>query len=120
MIQPYLPAIEDEGEISLIYLGGRFSHAVSKRPQRGEFRVQPEYRGIISAHSPSPDELEAAEAILAAVEEPLLYARIDLVRGLEGKPLLMELELVEPDLYLGYDPAAPARFAEAVREAAQR
>jgi len=115
MIQPYLPAIESEGEISLIYLGGAFSHSIRKRPQPGDFRVQPEYDGVITPHAPARDELDAAEAVLAEVEEPLLYARIDFVRGLDGKPALMELELVEPDLYLGYDAEAPGRFAQAVR-----
>jgi glutathione synthase/RimK-type ligase-like ATP-grasp enzyme len=117
MIQPYLPAIEEEGEISLIYLGDAFSHAIRKRPQAGDFRVQPEYDGIITPHVPAADELEAAERILSTVEEELLYARIDLVRDGAGQPVLMELELVEPDLYLGYDEQAGMRFADAVRRA---
>ena len=118
MIQPYLPRIESDGEVSLLYFGGRYSHAVSKRPQPGEFRVQPEYDGIIAPHRPSPDEVQAAEAILAAVDEPLLYARVDLVRGLDGRPALIELEAIEPDLYLGYDSARGTAFADAVRAAA--
>jgi len=120
MIQPYLPAIESEGEISLIYLGGQFSHAISKRPQPGDFRVQPEYDGIIAAYDPSPDEQAAADAILAQVDEDLLYARVDLVRDLDATPVLMELELVEPDLYLRYDEEAPARFAGAVGRSVRR
>jgi glutathione synthase/RimK-type ligase-like ATP-grasp enzyme len=118
MIQPYLPRIESDGEISLLYFGGRYGHAVGKRPRPGEYRVQPEYDGIIARHEPSGDEMRAAEAILAAVDEPLLYARIDLVRGLDGRPALIELELIEPDLYLGYDPARGASFAQAVCAAA--
>ncbi|MDQ4086620.1 MAG: transporter [Pseudomonadota bacterium] len=117
MIQPYLPLIETQGELSLLYFDGAFSHAIRKRPQPGDFRVQPEYDGIITPHEPLPDELETAEAILAAVEEPLLYARIDLVRGLDGSPLLMELELVEPDLYVEFDAAAGRGFLEAVKRA---
>ena len=120
MIQPYLPAIERSGEISLIYFGGRFSHAISKRPQPGDFRVQPEFDGIIAAHAPAADELAAAERVLEAVEEELLYARVDLVRGLAGAPELIELELIEPDLYLGYEPQAGARFAAAARAAIGR
>jgi glutathione synthase/RimK-type ligase-like ATP-grasp enzyme len=116
MVQPYLPEIERSGEISLIHLGGAFSHAVAKRPQPGDFRVQPEFDGIIAARPPSEDERQAAQRVLAAVEEPLLYARIDLVRGPDGRPLLIELELIEPDLYLGYDPSAGGRFAAAVLE----
>jgi glutathione synthase/RimK-type ligase-like ATP-grasp enzyme len=116
MIQPYLPEIERSGEVSLIFFGGEFSHAISKRPQPGDFRVQPEFDGIIEAHRPAADEREAAARILAAVEEPLLYARIDLVRGLDRKPRLIELELIEPDLYLGYEEGADARFAAAALE----
>jgi hypothetical protein len=116
MIQPFLPEIERTGEISLLYFGGRFSHALSKRPQPGDFRVQPEYDGIIAPCDPAPDEREAAERILAAVEEDLLYARVDLVRGLSGAPELIELELIEPDLYLERSAGAGARFAAAVME----
>jgi glutathione synthase/RimK-type ligase-like ATP-grasp enzyme len=115
MVQPFLEGIA-QGEVSLLYFGGRFSHAIVKRPQPGEFRVQPEYRGIIAPHAPLPDELRAAETILAAVEEDLLYARVDLVRGPEGAPLLIELELIEPDLYLGYDIERGAKFAGAALE----
>jgi glutathione synthase/RimK-type ligase-like ATP-grasp enzyme len=116
MVQPFLPEIEHSGEISLIYLAGRYSHAISKRPQPGDFRVQPEFDGIIAPHGPAPEERAAAEQILAAVEEDLLYARIDLVRGLSGAPQLIELELIEPDLYIERDPGAGARFAMAVAE----
>ncbi len=114
MVQPYLPEIERSGEVSMIFLGGAFSHAIAKRPQPGDFRVQPEYDGINASYRPDAAEHEAAARILAAVEEPLLYARIDLVRGLDGAPLLIELELIEPDLYLGYDEGAGERFAAAV------
>jgi glutathione synthase/RimK-type ligase-like ATP-grasp enzyme len=116
MVQPYLPAIEESGEVSLIFFGGRFSHAISKRPQPGDFRVQPEYDGIIAAYAPEADEMEAARRILEAVEEDLLYARVDLVRGLSGAPELIELELIEPDLYLGYDRQGGALFAQAAKE----
>jgi glutathione synthase/RimK-type ligase-like ATP-grasp enzyme len=116
IVQPYLPEIERSGEVSMIYFGGAFSHAIVKRPQPGDFRVQPEFDGIIAAHRPDAAEHEAAERILAAVEEPLLYARIDLVRGLEGTPQLIEIELIEPDLYLSYEEDAGKRFASAVLE----
>jgi glutathione synthase/RimK-type ligase-like ATP-grasp enzyme len=119
MIQPFMAEVLEGGEPSLLYLGGRFSHAVSKRPQAGDFRVQPEFDGILAPYQPWPDELAAAEAALAAAGEPLLYARVDLVRDLEGRPVLMELEAIEPDLFLEYDSTAPVRFAEAVAKAAR-
>jgi glutathione synthase/RimK-type ligase-like ATP-grasp enzyme len=116
MIQPYLPAIETEGEVSLFYFGGRYSHSVSKRPRPGEFRVQPEFDGIIRPHPPAADEHEAAERVLAAVDEPLLYARVDLVRGQDGEPRLIELELIEPDLYLCHAGDRGGAFARAVTD----
>ncbi len=119
LIQPYLPAIEQHGELSMFFLGGAYSHAVRKVPRSGDFRVQPEYEGVINAADPSPDEQAAAAAILAAVQEPLLYARVDLVRGLDDRPVLMELELVEPDLYLGHAPDRGRRFVEAVLDRAK-
>ncbi|MDQ8755103.1 hypothetical protein RCO27_02570 [Sphingosinicella sp. LHD-64] len=117
MIQPYLPDIEAGGEISLLYFGGQFSHAIRKRPQPGDFRVQPEFDGIITAHTPDTDEIAAADLVLSHVEEDLLYARIDLVRDMEGRPVLMEVELVEPELYLEHDARAGAAFAAAVGRA---
>jgi len=117
MVQPYLDAVEGEGELSLIFFSGAFSHAIRKVAAPGDFRVQPEWGGRISAYDPPADVRAAAEAILAAVEEPLLYARVDMVRDASGRPMLMELELVEPDLYLGFDPLAGAGFARAVRAA---
>ncbi|TFI57391.1 transporter [Sphingomonas parva] len=115
MVQPYLAEIETAGEVSLLFFGGRFSHAIAKRPQPGDFRVQPEYDGVITRHLPRDDEMAAAASVLGAIDERLLYARIDLVRG-AGGPLLIEIELIEPDLYLGYDPAGGAPFAAAVRD----
>ncbi len=120
MIQPFLPSIFDDGEISLIFIGECFTHSIRKRPRAGDFRVQPEWGGLITPHDPAPDELAAAENILAAVDEPLLYARVDLVRGLDGAPALMELELVEPDLYLQHDPAGGRAFVQTVRSVARR
>lgn len=114
MIQPYLPTIETNGEVSLFFLGGGYSHAVRKVPRAGDFRVQPDYDGVITPVDPAPDERAAADAALAAVEEPLLYARVDLVRELDGTPALIELELIEPDLYLGHAPDGGRAFVDAV------
>ncbi len=78
--------------------------------------MQSEYDGIIAACRPTPDEMEASRAILAAIDEPLLYARVDLVRLPTGGPALIELELIELDLYLDHDPASGLMFATAVAE----
>lgn len=115
MIQPFFPSVGGEGEVSLIYFDGVFSHAIRKVAKPGDFRVQPDWGGHVTAAEPTDDERAAAEAALAAIPEgQLLYARVDMVRDLKGKPVIMELELLEPDLYLGYDPGAQERFARAV------
>lgn len=112
--QPFLPRVLSEGEYSLIYLDGAFSHALLKTPQPGDFRSQEEYGGVITAVSPQPDLLAVSDHALAVAGEGLLYGRVDLVRDTAGAPRLMELELIEPALYLRTDPAAPGRFAAAV------
>ncbi|GAA0870760.1 ATP-grasp domain protein [Brevundimonas basaltis] len=116
MIQPYLPSIETEGETSLLFFGGALSHAVNKRPVTGEFRIQVQYGGKYQALAEPPaGAMALARQTLAAIDEDLLYARIDMARGPDGGWLLMEAELIEPDFYLGSAPEGGARFAEAVK-----
>jgi len=116
MIQPYLSSMETEGETSLLFFGGRFSHAVNKRPVPGDFRIQVQFGGTYQTVAPPDGAMALAEQVLAAVDEPLLYARIDMARGPGGEWLLMEAELIEPDFYLNNDPETGAGFARAVRE----
>ncbi len=116
MIQPYLPSIETEGETSLLFFGGRLSHVVNKRPVAGEFRIQVQFGGqYVLLPEPPPAALALAEKTLAAIDEDLLYARIDMAQGPDGEWLLMEAELIEPDFYLGSAPEGGRRFAEAVK-----
>lgn len=113
MMQAFEQAIAAEGEFSLIYLGGAYSHAIVKVPRTGDFRVQEEHGSDVRAVSPEPALRVTSDAAMAAVGARLLYGRADLVRhGEEFR--VMELELVEPALYLRMDPAAPARFADAI------
>ena len=118
LIQPYLPTIESEGETSLLYFGGRLSHVVNKRPVDGEFRVQEEFGGLYTLLPAAPRGAVAlAEQVLAAIDAPLLYARIDVVPDADGRWLLMEAELIEPDFYLGVDPSRGGDFAHAPADA---
>lgn len=114
MIQPYLKGLETDGEVSLLFFGGRFSHAVRKIPASGDFRSQPDFGGAVSPVTPSEDAMAAARRVLEIIGEDLLYARIDLVPGPDGAPVLIEAELIEPDFYLGFDPARGAGFARAL------
>jgi len=113
MMQPFERAIIGEGEFSLIYLGGNYSHAILKVPKRGDFRVQEEHGADIRSITPEPSLRAVADAAMAAAGGKLLYGRADLVRHSDGFRL-MELELVEPALYLRMDPGAPERFADAI------
>lgn len=117
MIQPFLNGIVEEGEYSLFYFNGRYSHTILKAPELGDFRVQEEHGGAISRAEPESRMLAAAEAINRIVSPVPLYTRIDLVRERDGGFALMELELIEPALYLRMDTEAPTRFA---REFARR
>lgn len=115
LVQPFLPQVH-EGELSLVYFDGLFSHAVRKVPAAGDYRVHEHYGGTVDVHEPSPAELDVAEQVLAAAPAATAYARIDLVPGPSGPgaPLLMEAELIEPELFLRYEPAAVHRFARAL------
>jgi glutathione synthase/RimK-type ligase-like ATP-grasp enzyme len=114
MIQEFMPEILD-GEWSLVFFGGEFSHAAVKRPKLGDFRVQDEHGGSWAHESPSEDLKAQARHVLNSIDEDLLYARVDgIVR--DGRFVLMELEIIEPMLYFGADAAAAEMFAEKLME----
>lgn len=116
LIQPMIPSVAEHGEVSIIHLGGEYSHALRKVPAAGDFRVQDHHGGIIVDHAPSSAELAvAAEALLTATSETglrPLYGRVDLVEM--AGPVVMELELVEPELFLRLAPGSADRFAAAI------
>lgn len=116
LVQPYLPTVESEGEWSLVYFGGRYSHTVLKSPKAGDFRVQFNHGGGARAAEP-PGLLRArADQALAALGADTVYARVDLLRDADGGFVLQELELTEPFLFLESASGAAERFALAVRE----
>ena len=120
MLQPYLERVDRHGETAMVYLGGRFSHAIRKGPllRVGEGLVAglfaPEQ---ISPREPDAAELRVAAATLAAIpfERPL-YARIDLIRDGAGAPVVLEAELTEPSLFLAHAPESAGSLASAILE----
>jgi glutathione synthase/RimK-type ligase-like ATP-grasp enzyme len=121
MLQPYLPTIVAEGELSFVFIDGALSHALRKRPAAGDYRIQSLYGGREETHEPSPEEAAAAYSILAALPfDAPLYARIDMLRGEDGGLLLMEAELIEPYLYPEQGPQLGERLAQAVAKRLQR
>ena len=111
MIQPFIPAIVEEGEYSLFYFAGNYSHCILKTPKQGDFRVQEEHGGILKSIDPSQALFDAAQKALQTIPEKVLYARIDLV-DYKDHFHLMEIELIEPSLYFNLDDKAAIRFAE--------
>jgi len=102
LIQPFLKSVLTEGEFSFIYFGGAFSHALVKRPKDGDYRVQSTYGGREEIYEPSNTERDQARAMFDMLDFTPLYARVDLLRADDGRLLLIELELIEPYLYLGF------------------
>ena len=115
MLQKYIGSITTQGEWSLMFLGGTFSHAVIKRPKPGDFRVQNDFGGTSHRADPPPHVLASATRAVEAVD-PTIYARVDGVVE-DNQFLLMELELIEPMLFLADHPEAPSRFAAAIASA---
>lgn len=119
MVQPFLSHIAD-GEVSMIFLDGAFSHAVNKVPKGGDFRSQPEFGSNVVAYDPTDEERAVADAAVRAMDtalargQPLLYARVDLVRDDARSPCLIELEVTEPSLYFGWNADAAGRCADAI------
>ena len=115
LVQQFIPEIETQGEISFMYIDGAYSHAVLKRPAAGDFRVQKEHGGSAELFHPDSALLDQVDEIAATVPQvrDSLYCRIDAVAK-DGKLVLMELELIEPELFLGSAEGAAERFAEAI------
>jgi len=118
LVQKYLPEIETKGEWSFVYIDGAYSHAVRKRPSRGDFRVQTEFGGTVEPGPAPPSLVGDAGRVIAAIDSPWLYARVDGVES-EGTLRLMELELIEPSLFLSSAVQATRRLASAIARIAQ-
>lgn len=116
MVQPFLKSIIEEGEYSLFFFDGKFSHSVLKKPKESDFRVQEEHGGNIQLKEVPAEMISIAENIINKLSTIPLYGRVDLVRTSKNEFALMELELIEPSLYLNKDAQSPLRLAKAFDE----
>ncbi len=119
MAQPLMQGIVQEGEFSLFYFSGRYSHSILKAPATGDFRVQEELGGVLTVVTPAPALMSQAQRLMQTLDPAPLYARVDFVRNLtpdaDDEPfMLMELELIEPSLYFRLCPQGAGHFAEAL------
>lgn len=127
MVQPYLRAVDSEGETALLFAGGDFSHAVRKGPllERGEgVRQDRDSREDLRPREATDEQLDLGRRVLDAARaiagDSALYARVDVVTSEDGQPMLLELELTEPSLFLPQAPAAAGRLARAIDAEAVR
>jgi glutathione synthase/RimK-type ligase-like ATP-grasp enzyme len=118
LVQPFVPEIVSDGEWSLLFFDGRYSHAVIKRPAVGDYRVQADFGGSAEAIEPAAAIIASAQQALAAAaaigHADHAYVRVDGVM-VNGRFLLMELEMIEPSLHLAIRPDAAECFAENLR-----
>jgi hypothetical protein len=123
MVQPYIVSVDTQGESGMVFLRGQLSHAITKSAMLGAPResVAGLYKSeVIDPHTATGPELELAQRTLASLRWPasaLLYARVDMLGGPDGEPLLIELELTEPSLFMGTAPGSGERFADAIMSA---
>lgn len=113
IVQPFLPTIEDDGEWSLMFIGGEFSHSVKKYAQADDYRVQSEFGGITEAEHAPGSIIEQAKQAVDFLEKTPLYARVDGVL-IDDEFQLMELELIEPEMFFRYSSTAVRMFADQV------
>jgi glutathione synthase/RimK-type ligase-like ATP-grasp enzyme len=118
LLQEFIPEVRTRGEWSLIFLGESFSHALRRRPRKGDFRVQSELGGSSEPMSPPAAALDLATRLVKEFAQHSLYCRVDLLEAQRGW-LVLELELIDPELFFRASPAAARRFAELALAAAE-
>ncbi|MEP1096481.1 MAG: hypothetical protein ABJG78_15300 [Cyclobacteriaceae bacterium] len=114
MLQPFQDSILERGEISLMMIGGDFTHAVIKKAKPGDFRVQDDFGGSVEDYVPTPEEIELAVKTVNACETQPLYARVDMANDPNGVPAIMELEILEPEMWFRRNTDAADKLAEEI------
>lgn len=117
MVQPFMPSILEHGEVTVVAMQGAPTHGLVKRAKSGDFRVQDDHGGTVHAHAPTPEELSLTRAAMRVRGDAPVYGRVDMVRGADGTPRIMELELIEPELWLRLHPPAAEAFADGIAAA---
>jgi len=116
MLQPFLHSIIDHGEITLVVIGGKFTHAILKRVKTGDFRVQDDFGGTVITYTPTKEEISFAEHVVSICFPIPSYARVDMIFDNNGNLAVSELELIEPELWFRFEPTAANELAENVKQ----
>ena len=114
MLQPFQTSVVERGELSLMMIDGVYSHAVIKKAKSGDFRVQDDFGGTVEDYQPTNEEIELAVKAVNACETLPVYARVDMINDLEGNPAIMELEIIEPEMWFRRHTDAAELLAEAI------
>ena len=114
MLQPFQHNVLSEGEVSYMVMGGQFTHAVLKKAKPGDFRVQDDFGGTVHDYSASLDEISFAESVVAACDPQPNYARVDVIIDNHGQLAVIEMELIEPELWFRMNPQAAEILAESI------
>ena len=115
LLQPFMPDIVARGEVTVVVMDGTCTHAVLKKAAVGDFRVQDDHGGTVHPHAPSDAERDLAQRAIASVTPTPLYGRVDMVRTDDGGLAVMELELIEPELWVRVAPASATAMARGLR-----
>lgn len=116
MLQPFQNSIVEKGEISLIVINGKYSHAVLKKAKKGDFRVQNNFGGTVHGYTPTLQEISFAENAVKTSIEPPIYARVDITTDNDGYLAIVELELIEPELWFRNNPQAANQLAKGINK----
>ena len=116
ILQPFMQQILEEGEDTLMVMNGVYTHAIKKRAKQGDFRVQDDYGGSVHHLDPKPEQIKLAEDAMAACGQKLAYGRVDMVQDESGRWCIMELEVIEPELWIRYHPESAQPFADGIVE----
>lgn len=114
MLQPFQDSVVDRGELSLMVVGGEYTHAVKKIAKDGDFRVQDDFGGTVHEYEPTKAEKELAVRAINVYDGVPAYARVDIIEDNNGQPAIMELELVEPEMWFRRNPKSAEKLAEVV------
>lgn len=115
MLQPFQNSILERGEVSLMMINGEHTHSVLKTTKPGDFRVQDDFGGSVHDYEPTPEEVDLAKRIIEACETIPLYARLDMINDDSGNPAIIEVELIEPEMWFRKNPEAAEKLADAVK-----
>jgi glutathione synthase/RimK-type ligase-like ATP-grasp enzyme len=116
MVQPFQDNIIKNGEMSLMLVGGKFTHAVNKKAKEGDFRVQNDFGGTVEDYEPNQEEIDLAIKAVEACETTPVYARVDLVADANNLPAIMELEIIEPEMWFRKNPEAAKLLAAEIAQ----